>query len=350
MGLYEEAQKNVANCELNAALDKLNRALNDSQCEDNRSKIRQKIAVIKKAEPNLAKVKSLYADAKAEYGQCNYDNALSKMQTALNYAPCGRYRESLAQKIETTKAAKSYEVRTRALFSDANNAFKRCDYTSALQKLKLAFDHTRCARYKDSLRGKMDTVRAARQGNDRARSLLRQAQSLIDRGQGAAAVTKLQEASRQARCSGTLERIEGKLASLQSTGARTAKKRPAAAASQTTSRQSGSVRLGSQEYTLNGTYQWTCKPKLAHSTGHFELKVRVPNVEGTMLYDNFTRWASGTVKANGEISLTCVDTVVLTGRVRPSGSGNLLSGSGNIRNQGTAWGQSYTCSGTWKTD
>jgi hypothetical protein len=101
---------------------------------------------------------------------------------------------------------------------------------------------------------------------------------------------------------------------------------------------------------LNGTYQWTCNPKLVASRGSFELTVRVPAVEGFLVFDNFTRVASGTVNAGGEISVTSMDDIFLTGRVNPSPGvdrKNRLAGSGEIRTRSTAWGESYTCTGSW---
>ena len=60
--------------------------------------------------------------------------------------------------------------------------------------------------------------------------------------------------------------------------------------------------LGSGEYSLKGDYQWKCHPIGAvTTTGNFDLTVKVPKAEGLLYFDNFTRFAEGTVKAAGDI-------------------------------------------------
>ena len=44
-----------------------------------------------------------------------------------------------------------------------------------------------------------------------------------------------------------------------------------------------------------------------------------------------------------------MDTIVMTGHVNPSASGNAFTGSGEIENEATAWGEPTPCSGTWST-
>ncbi len=101
---------------------------------------------------------------------------------------------------------------------------------------------------------------------------------------------------------------------------------------------------------MKGDYQWKCQPIGAvTTTGNFDLTVKVPKAEGLLYFDNFTRIAEGTVNAAGEISVTSMDTIVMTGHVNPSASGNALTGSGEIKNVATAWGEAYSCSGTWST-
>ena len=85
-------------------------------------------------------------------------------------------------------------------------------------------------------------------------------------------------------------------------------------------------------------------------SGSFDLTVKGTTVKGLLHHENQTHAADGTVTADGEIRVTAMDAIVMTGRVGPAGTGASLTGRGEIKSETTMLGQPYSCSGTWSTE
>jgi hypothetical protein len=106
--------------------------------------------------------------------------------------------------------------------------------------------------------------------------------------------------------------------------------------------------VANAEYTLRGSYQMKCySMSTLPMSGSFDLTVSGPTVTGLLHHEGQTHQAEGTVTADGQISVTAMDAMVMTGRVGPSGTENSLSGSGEIKSESTMFGEAYSCSGTW---
>lgn len=84
-------------------------------------------------------------------------------------------------------------------------------------------------------------------------------------------------------------------------------------------------------------------------SGSFDLRVSGPTVTGLLHHEGQTHQAEGSVTADGEIRVTAMGAIVMTGQVDSSGTDAALTGSGEIKSESTMFGESYSCAGTWST-
>jgi hypothetical protein len=157
--LVETARTHYKSCEYDEALSILNSALNKAICGEHIKSINKKITKVKNAQTLQSNLEKLVETAYTQYKSCEYDKAISILNDALDRAVCGKHLVSLRNKIKHNKKAKSYEEKTKALFAEAKNLNSRRDYAGALAKMQQAYDHTQCDRYKDSLTDMMAKIK-----------------------------------------------------------------------------------------------------------------------------------------------------------------------------------------------
>lgn len=368
--LYKGAYTNFENCQLSQALEKLNKALNHTRCEKYRSKIKSRFSKIKGAEPDLERVRNFFEEAKADYADCDYDSALGRLDNALTFAPCGRYRDKLLEKISKVRSAKDREKKTSALFTEANAAYKRCDYSGALSKLKQALSNSRCNRHKTSLRDKITKVRASQRDDDKANSVFAQAKGLSARGKDEQALGKLRQARDKSRCQETREQISAKIDEMTGGGFFARMTEPKSPESEPTStpasrREEPRRHSGKAVGKMLADWWYHCGDPnvIPPISGTFDLDFHQDGTYSGSFYSNdlgVSHPLSGKLGPNGYFEIKEVDEEVpdsfweVTGRVHAGRRSGTVEGGGVIRSH-TAITQegrvvSYMkCNGKWKS-
>ena len=93
------------------------------------------------------KSKALFAQANDSFLSCDYENAQNNLAEANANTRCERYRARISQSLKKVQAAAEREAGTKALFSEADQWFKKGEFDNAKAKLTEARANTRCERY-----------------------------------------------------------------------------------------------------------------------------------------------------------------------------------------------------------
>ena len=148
-------------CQYEAALDVLSNAQADTQCEQ----IRTNIKVIRKkttlANQREIRTKALFKEANQLFLACKFDAARAKLTSARQNTQCSRYTRNFDSAGLKIDAGITREGRTRQLFNDANRLFKKRDYEASLSKLEAAKANTKCDRYVSRIDTAVAKVKAA---------------------------------------------------------------------------------------------------------------------------------------------------------------------------------------------
>lgn len=93
------------------------------------------------------KTRALFSEADEFYRSCDYDDARASLSEAARTTGCDRYRTKIADAQNKVTTAAAREDKTKALFGDADRLFRQKDFGAALSSLTDAKANTKCERY-----------------------------------------------------------------------------------------------------------------------------------------------------------------------------------------------------------
>jgi hypothetical protein len=157
--LFENAQRQYKTCAYDETITTLNKAMDATPCADYQDFLKKKIAKVQKAKELEAWLRSQVSEANDAYRICEYDRVLEILNTALGKAKCEKHIKSLKNKIAMAQKAKDYESKTLALFQKANGLYVKGRFQEALGVLQEAQSHTKCQKYIDGLGEKIAKVK-----------------------------------------------------------------------------------------------------------------------------------------------------------------------------------------------
>lgn len=164
--LYRQARQAYADCAAERARAQLEQALALSPCEATREALQARIAPVRQAAERQQATQQLFRQAKAAYGQCDYEQAGRLLDQALQNTRCEGHRNSLRQARQRLISARERERRTQSLFTEATEAYRACRFEEAAARLQAALDNTQCSRYRARLDQAMGKVQAAVRRDD----------------------------------------------------------------------------------------------------------------------------------------------------------------------------------------
>ena len=210
LNLYNQARADKTACNLDAALVKLNQALNQTKCGPNRQKIYALKAeiegMIQSGSGNAA-----LTEGKALAEACKFEEAIAKLNQA---AASGCGAEAARAELARVKARQAYEAETKQVYSQGRAAYKNCRLDEAIGHYQTALGRTRCPAYKAKINKAIAQARTVQADEAAARSLLDQGRRLGGQGRTDQARQTLNQARTKAICKTTKADIAAALAAL----------------------------------------------------------------------------------------------------------------------------------------
>ncbi|MFC1680848.1 hypothetical protein ACFL1S_03515 [Pseudomonadota bacterium] len=159
--LVEQSRAQYGDCQYDQARTLLQDAARQARCPRHAASIADKLANVDAAQNLEGELRTLVASANALYRDCRFNKVRPILDRALGQARCADHKKSIRDKIEKNEKKATYEEGTRALFDEANELYREGLYADALAGLQRARERTTCQRFSDSLDRKIGIVKAA---------------------------------------------------------------------------------------------------------------------------------------------------------------------------------------------